>query len=164
VIKVLFLMLILAPDAPVQPLPEVSAEAVPRQTKSVGKEDAILEELLTKGSQSEGSAGVATYYAKKFIGRKTTTGVRYDPEKMTAAHATLPFGTVVRVVNPKTGEDVVVTINDRCHPRHAKKNLIDLSSAAAKKISLWGKGMIKVEIIPLEFKGNTPKMAAAEDK
>jgi rare lipoprotein A len=66
---------------------------------------------------------------------------------MTGAHQSLPLGTVVRVVNPATSQEVHVTINDRC----AKKayHFIDLSRAAAKKIGLWGKGKIKVVIIPL---------------
>lgn len=151
-IKITFLILALAAGAPEQKPPESPQAEVAVQGQSEAVTEGELEQLLTRGSSEKGRPGVATYYAKKFIGRKTTTGVRYDPDKMTAAHATLPFGTMVRVVNPATGEDVVVEINDRCHPRHEKKNLIDLSRAAAKKISLWGKGLIRVEIIPLEEK------------
>jgi rare lipoprotein A len=106
-----------------------------------------LEELVLKGSGLESSAGFASYYAKRFEGRKTTSGHRYHPEKLTAAHQSLPMGTVVRVVNPDTRQEVHVTINDRC----ARKPFpfIDLSRAAAKRIGLWGKGRIKVVIIPL---------------
>jgi len=91
--------------------------------------------------------GIASYYAKRFEGRKTTSGHRYHPDKMTAAHDSLPLGTIVRVVNPATNQEVHVTINDRCawKPFH----FIDLSRAAAKKIGLWHKGSIKVVIIPL---------------
>jgi len=108
---------------------------------------ASLEELVLKGSGLNPTEGFASYYAKRFDGRKTTSGHRYQPEKMTAAHQSLPLGTVVRVVNPATSQEVHVTINDRC----AKKayHFIDLSRAAAKKIGLWGKGKIKVVIIPL---------------
>ena len=106
-----------------------------------------LEELVLKGSDLKPQEGFASYYAKRFEGRKTTSGHRYHPEKMTGAHQSLPFGTVVRVVNPATNQEVHVTINDRC----AKKNypFIDLSRAAAKKIGLWGKGKIRVVIIPV---------------
>ena len=106
-----------------------------------------LEELVMKGSTREPTEGFASYYAKRFEGRRTSSGHRYHPEKMTAAHYTLPLGTVVRVVNPATLQEVHVTINDRC----ARKPFpfIDLSRAAAKKIGLWGKGKIKVVIIPL---------------
>lgn len=111
--------------------------------------DDQLEALVQQSSPRDPRNGVATYYASRFIGRRTSSGERYHPDKLTAAHATLPLGTVVRVENPKTGQDVVVRINDRCHPRHAPKNLIDLSRRAAQQIGLWGKGMIKVSIIPL---------------
>ena len=106
-----------------------------------------LEELVQKGSALKPTEGFASYYARRFEGRKTTSGHRYHPEKMTGAHQSLPLGTVVRVVNPATSQEVHVTINDRC----ARKPFpfIDLSRAAAKKIGLWGKGKIKVVIIPL---------------
>lgn len=118
-----------------------------KQEAAFTKPEESLEELLLKSSPLEEKDGFATYYASRFEGRKTTSGQRYNPDKMTAAHLTLPLGTVVRVVNPKTGQEVSVTINDRCAPRSF--NLIDLSRAAAKKIGLWGKGKIKVVIIPL---------------
>ena len=106
-----------------------------------------LEELVQKASSLKETAGIASYYARRFEGRKTTSGHRYHPEKLTGAHQSLPLGTVVRVVNPATRQEVHVTINDRC----ARKPFpfIDLSRAAAKKIGLWGKGKIKVVIIPL---------------
>ena len=106
-----------------------------------------LEELVLKGSGQKPAEGYASYYAKRFEGRRTTSGHRYHPDKMTAAHQSLPLGTVVRVVNPANSQEVHVTINDRC----ARKSFhfIDLSRAAAKKIGLWGKGKIKVVIIPL---------------
>ena len=106
-----------------------------------------LEDLVLKGSQLEQNEGYASYYARRFEGRRTTSGHRYNPEKFTAAHHSLPLGTVVRVVNLSNSREVHVTINDRC----ARKPFpfIDLSRAAAKKIGLWGKGKTKVAIIPL---------------
>jgi rare lipoprotein A len=106
-----------------------------------------LEELVLKSSPFESVEGFASYYAKRFEGRRTSSGHRYNPEKMTAAHQSLPLGTVVRVVNPVSKQEVHVTINDRCAPKSF--HFIDLSRAAAKKIGLWGKGKIKVVIIPL---------------
>lgn len=106
-----------------------------------------LEKLVAKGSRKHARHGFATYYASKFNGRNTASGHRYHPDKMTAAHQSLPFGTVVRVLNPANNLDVHVTINDRCAPK--RYHFIDLSRAAAKKIGLWGKGRIKVVIIPL---------------
>ena len=59
---------------------------------------------------------------------------------------------MVTVENIKSGQKVSVIINDRCHPRHAARNLIDLSRAAAQQIGLWGKGAIKVRIVAIEKK------------
>jgi rare lipoprotein A len=111
------------------------------------KLEEALEELILKSSPLGPMDGFASYYAKRFDGRRTTSGHRYHPDKLTAAHESLPLGTVVRVVNAATSQEVHVTINDRC----ARKsfNFIDLSRAAAKKIGLWGKGRIRVVIIPL---------------
>lgn len=106
-----------------------------------------LEELVLKSSSFESVEGIASYYARRFEGRRTTSGHRYNPEKMTAAHQSLPFGTVVRVLNPATKKEVQVIINDRCAPKSF--HFIDLSRAAAKRIGLWGKGKIRVVIIPL---------------
>lgn len=96
---------------------------------------------------AEGVEGIAAYYAKRFNGRRTNSGHRYDPEKLTAAHPTLPHGTRVRVINLHNGKDVVVTINDRCRPR--KRPFIDLSRAAARALGFLGKGSTPVRIIPL---------------
>jgi len=85
-----------------------------------------------------------TYYAKKFEGRRTTSGVRYRAKKMTAAHMSLPFGTVVTVTNPANGKSVDVEINDR--GPHSRKFKIDLSAAAAKELGFYGKGVAKLEI------------------
>ena len=106
-----------------------------------------LEELVLKSSSFESVEGVASYYARRFEGRRTTSGHRYNPEKLTAAHQSLPLGTVVRVINPASKQEVQVTVNDRCASKSF--HFIDLSRAAAKKIGLWGKGKIKVVIIPL---------------
>ncbi|MDD2542025.1 MAG: septal ring lytic transglycosylase RlpA family protein [Desulfuromonadaceae bacterium] len=108
---------------------------------------AYQEEHSLKSTSFESVEGFASYYARRFEGRRTTSGHRYNPNKLTAAHESLPLGTVVRVVNPLNKKEVHVTINDRC----ARKSFhfIDLSRAAAKKIGLWGKGKIKVVITPL---------------
>ena len=96
---------------------------------------------------AKGVAGTATYYARKYDGRRTYSGARYNPQKLTAAHATLPMGSRVRVVNLTNDREVVVTINDRCRKR--KSSHIDLSRAAARELRFLGKGMTKVRIISL---------------
>ncbi len=106
-----------------------------------------LEELVLKSSSFESVEGFASYYARRFEGLRTTSGLRYNPDKLTAAHESLPLGTVVRVVNPVSKQEVHVTITDRCASKTF--HFIDLSRAAARRIGLWGKGRIKVVIIPL---------------
>ncbi len=129
-----------------QATPGVSAvEAL--QQEMLHSTTVLLEELLLKSSPYESVEGVATYYAGRFEGRRTASGHRYNPDRMTAAHQSLPLGTVVRVVNRESKQEVNVTITDRCAPKSF--HFIDLSRAAAKKIGLWGKGKIKVVIIPL---------------
>jgi rare lipoprotein A len=85
-----------------------------------------------------------TYYAKKFEGRKTTSGQRYRGAKFTAAHRTLPFGTMLLVKNLRTGKTVEVRVNDR--GPFSKKFSLDLSQAAAKTIGIYKLGYAKVEI------------------
>ncbi|MFB6099052.1 MAG: septal ring lytic transglycosylase RlpA family protein, partial [Salinibacter sp.] len=75
--------------------------------------------------------GTASYYADKFVGRTTANGDIYDPDALTAAHNSLPFGTRVRVtrINHPDTPSVVVQINDRGPFKHGR--IIDLSKAAA---------------------------------
>ncbi|WP_229736265.1 septal ring lytic transglycosylase RlpA family protein [Novosphingobium endophyticum] len=79
-------------------------------------------------------SGVASYYGDELAGNRTASGERFDPDALTAAHRTLPFGSKVRVTYEKTGESVIVTINDR-GPFHGNR-VIDLSEAAAEQIGL----------------------------
>lgn len=85
-----------------------------------------------------------TYYAKKFEGRKTTSGERYLAKKYTAAHRTLPFGTIVRVKNLVNGKTVEVKINDR--GPFSKKFSLDISQVAAKDLGIYRLGYARVEI------------------
>lgn len=89
--------------------------------------------------------GIASYYANKFEGRRTANGERYRKKEFTAAHKTLPFGTLLKVTNPKNGKWVIVRVNDR--GPHNRKRKIDLSYRAAKHLGLTkGKGLAKVYI------------------
>lgn len=88
--------------------------------------------------------GKASFYADKFIGRKTANGETFRNSKLTAAHKTLPFGTKVKVTNKNNGKSVKVRINDR-GPFVAGR-IIDLSKKAAKKIDLYKAGVAEVEI------------------
>lgn len=91
--------------------------------------------------------GVASYYGARFAGRRTANGERFNPREMTAAHKTLPFGTRVRVVNPRNGSEVVVRINDR--GPFVRGRTIDLSRAAAEEIGIVraGHGTVELHIV-----------------
>ncbi|MEM7483454.1 MAG: septal ring lytic transglycosylase RlpA family protein [Acidobacteriota bacterium] len=88
--------------------------------------------------------GIASWYGPGFAGNLTANGERFDPEAMTAAHKTLPFDTVVEVVNLDNGKRVQVRINDR--GPFIRGRVIDLSKAAARKIDMIGPGTARVEV------------------
>lgn len=88
--------------------------------------------------------GVASWYGHPYHGRKAANGERYDMEKMTAAHRTLPFGTVVAVENRENGKKVQVRITDR--GPFVDGRVIDLSRAAAEAIGMIGPGTARVKL------------------
>ena len=88
--------------------------------------------------------GIASWYGDKEQGNKTASGERFDKYSYTAAHKTLPFGTMVRVTNLDNGRDIVVKINDR--GPFVGDRIIDLSFAAARSIGLIAKGTAKVKV------------------
>ncbi len=90
------------------------------------------------------ATGMASFYGKRFAGRKTASGEIFNPAKMTAAHRTLRFGTKVRVTNLRNGRQVVVRINDR--GPFAKGRVIDLSRAAARQIRMVSSGVTRVRL------------------
>lgn len=88
--------------------------------------------------------GIASYYSLGYSGR-TARGDKYDPTKFTAAHRTLPFGTRLRVTDPRSRRSVVVVVNDR--GPFTKGRVLDLSLAAAKALEMIGRGLLKVTAI-----------------
>lgn len=97
----------------------------------------------TAGSTYE--RGTASWYGPGFHGQYTASGERYDMEAMTAAHPTLPFGTLVEVRNLDNGLATTVRINDR--GPFEKNRIIDLSRAAARAIGMIGPGTALVELV-----------------
>lgn len=95
----------------------------------------------------KGVEGTAAVYAKRYNNRRTSSGQRYNPSKLTAAHPTLPLGSKVKVVNLANDKEVIVTINDRC--RRKSKPFIDLSRTAASQLGLHGRKTANVRIISL---------------
>jgi len=102
--------------------------------------------------------GSASWYGKKFAGRRTASGERYDMFAMTAAHRSLPMAAYVKVTNPVNGKSVVVRINDRGPFRGHR--IIDLSLAAATALDLQDSGTGRVEIQGLS---SAQAQAAAQD-
>ncbi len=101
----------------------------------------------TRQSISSGKVyetGVASYYGGRFHGRRTASGERYDKNALTAAHKTLPFGTVVRVTAEWNQKSVDVRINDR--GPYSKGRVIDISTAAAAELGMLSKGVGQVSL------------------
>ena len=113
--------------------------------------------------------GLASWYGRKFHGRRTASGETYDMYAMTAAHPTLPIPSYARIRNPANGREVVVRVNDR-GPFHAGR-IVDLSYAAALRLDLL-RGVAPVELDRITFDeiragswrrggGDTTRLAAA---
>jgi rare lipoprotein A len=121
------------------PEPEASSPAVvqglPRPADDATTASAA--QLIAKGR--------ASWYGKKFHGRRTASGERYDMHALTAAHKTLPFGTLVRVRSVHSGNEVVVRINDR--GPYAHQRIIDLSLAAITALGVRGRGVTEVLLL-----------------
>lgn len=93
--------------------------------------------------------GKATWYGGKFHGHKTASGEIFDKNSMTAAHRTLPFGTIVKVTNLKNGRKVTLRINNR--GPYGKGRIIDVSEAAARRLKMIDAGVVPatVEVLKL---------------
>ncbi len=98
--------------------------------------------------------GIASWYGPGFHGRRTSNMDRFDQNKLTAAHRTLPFNTIVEVVNTENNESVEVRINDR--GPYARNRIIDLSRAAAEEINMVDQGLTEVELVLVEAGGRFP--------
>ncbi len=110
--------------------------------------------LVTSFSISAYEEGYASWYGGKFQGRMTANGEIFDTYKLTAAHKTLPFGTIIKVTNLSNSLSVLVRVNDR-GPFVAGR-IVDLSKAAADAIKMTGAGIARVK---LEVAETPPKTA-----
>jgi rare lipoprotein A len=90
-------------------------------------------------------SGYASWYGAALAGRRTASGERFDPRKMTAAHRTLPFGTWVEVRRVDAADAVRVRITDR-GPFGHEDRIIDLSRAAAQRLGMLKVGLVRVEL------------------
>lgn len=108
---------------------------------------------------ADASQGKVAYYGRKFAGRKTASGERFNPHALTMAHKTLPFGTLVRVTHLTTNKRVVVRVNDR--GPSTPDRVGDLSRAAAAKIRMLHSGVVEAK---LEVVGQAKRHAKAHRK
>ena len=97
--------------------------------------------------------GVASWYGPGFHGKRTASGERFDQNKLTAAHRSLPLDTVVKVTNLDNGKAVKVSINDR--GPYVGKRVIDLSKAAANRLDMTDDGTARVRIEVAELPGSS---------
>ena len=93
---------------------------------------------------TEIDGGMASYYGDELAGNRTASGERFDPDKLTGAHRSLPFGSMVRVTNVANGDSVVVRINDR--GPFSRGRVIDISHAAAREIGMHRSGTARVKL------------------
>jgi rare lipoprotein A len=108
--------------------------------------------LAMPAAAAAAQTGLAAVYSDRLQGHKTANGERYDRARLTAAHKTLAFGTMVKVVNTKNQKTVTVRINDR-GPTQAGR-ILDLTPAAARAIGIGPRGMAEVTA---EAVGEAPK-------
>ena len=126
----------------------LSAPAVLAQAASAPAAEAkAAAPAAVPAATGEASEGKVAYYGRKFAGRKTASGERFNPGAMTMAHKTLPFGTMVKVTNLANNRSVVVRVNDRGPT--SPDRVGDLSSAAAGKIRMLRSGVVnaKLEVV-----------------
>jgi len=143
-------------DTPAHAEDVPQAAETPAQVQAEPSEYKPAQKPVRKARQTAMSS-MASYYAKRFHGRKTSSGRHYDMHAMSAAHRTLPFGTWVKVTNRRNGRSVVVEITDR--GPFAKNRVIDVSLAAANKLGMRKTGLapVKLKVVPKPKRADKPK-------
>jgi rare lipoprotein A len=124
--------------------PTPSSRSLPASDSSGG-----LAQRYKSHTALDRQLGDATYYADSLAGNSTASGEPYRPVSFTAAHRSLPFGTIVRVVRTDTGRVTYVKVNDR-GPFGSSKRIIDLSRAAAEELQMMRAGVVPVRVEILE--------------
>ena len=124
----------------------LSASAVQAQAASAAAPASAPATAVAAAAQAAtaSESGKIAWYGKKFAGRKTASGEAYNPEALTMAHKTLPFGTLVKVTNPKNNKSVTLRVNDRGPTQSDRVG--DVSQAAARKLGMVKSGVIDAEL------------------
>ncbi|MES1184441.1 MAG: septal ring lytic transglycosylase RlpA family protein [Myxococcales bacterium] len=149
------------PDAPAVQRLEASENADESRSHARGAGDAGVtsEQLAQRYGRARALTvlqGSGSYYADKFAGRPTASGAPYEPNGFTAAHRTLPFGTVLRVTRLGGGQQVYVRVTDR-GPYGPRGRILDLSRAAAAQLGMLRAGVAKLEVEVVEYGAQKPR-------
>lgn len=104
----------------------------------------VLGPAPVHASQPQSFSGLASFYSADYSG-PTADGEQYDPQQFTAAHPSLPFGTLLRVTDLRNGRSVTVVVNDR--GPFVENRVLDLSMAAAKSLDIVDRGIAKVTAV-----------------
>lgn len=126
------------------PPPPVNASAPPAATPAPAPDASLPYNIPPDAEPIHTEEGLASWYGPPYHNRKAANGEIYDMHAATAAHKTLPLGSIVRVTNVKTGRAAIVRINDR--GPFIGERIIDLSLAAAKAIDVWRPGVARVRV------------------
>jgi rare lipoprotein A len=145
---VLVSLMLAAPAFAAPPQTEPARDAQQAPQRPVAARKRAIRPQTDTGLQNAvwSQDGMASWYGgARWQGKLTASGVRYDEAALTAAHATLPIGSKVRVVVKDTGRSVIVTINDRPGTR---TRVIDLSRGAAEALGIVQRGVARVTLLP----------------
>jgi rare lipoprotein A (peptidoglycan hydrolase) len=121
------------------------AAGPPPPEGSMAEDEAELVRTYGQTRAVKVQLGKAAYYGKGLAGNRTASGEIFDPERFTAAHRTLPFGTIVRVVRTDNGSHTYVRINDR-GPFGNRSRVIDLAEVAARRLDMIRRGVVDVRL------------------
>ena len=128
----------------------ISACSLPLRKSMYGahavQSESTPQSVAKKDTEPYDHTGLASFYGKGdgFSGQTTASGEAFDPQQLTAAHRTLPFGTKLKVTNLENGKQAVVTVNDRGPALESR--IIDLSYAAAKQLAFIDLGVARVKL------------------
>ena len=120
---------------------QAAIEQPRRQVASVVRRTPAPEVSESQVKAGGKSHGIASFYSQ---GTKTASGEKFDPNELTAAHPTLPFGTRLRVTNQHTGRSVTVRVNDR--GPYVPGRVVDVSYSAAQELGMVGRGVAPVKL------------------
>ena len=120
------------------------ALALPVPAHAKGHSAATTQRAAHVARGQAAQVGTASWYGREHAGKPTASGVTFDPDRLTAAHRSLPLGTRVRVTHLASGRSVVVTINDR--GPYIRGRIIDLSRQAADQLGMAVDGLAKVRL------------------